>query len=76
MPPGKRDAVKNVINFSDLNRKNALTPPSPHLKNKNHYTPLTNLNDEEENKNTSTVTENIHSAANKIPPMFIHDITN
>ncbi|KAL4120096.1 hypothetical protein QTP88_012832 [Uroleucon formosanum] len=53
------------------------SPTSPQLKIRNRYTPLSNLNDNVEiNDNTLADTNNTHSEVRKIPPIFVHNITN
>ncbi|CAI6374214.1 unnamed protein product [Macrosiphum euphorbiae] len=53
------------------------SPSSPQLKIKNRYTSLSNLNDNVEiNDNTLADIDNTHSEVRKIPPIFVHNITN
>lgn len=81
MPHGQGRAGRAAADSSlKRERKENLSPTSPsspQLKNKNRFTPLSNLNDnEEENDNKLADTDNTHSEVTKIPPIFVHNITN
>ncbi|KAL4132879.1 hypothetical protein QTP88_009956 [Uroleucon formosanum] len=53
------------------------SPTSPQLKIKNRYTPLSNFDDNVEiNDNTLADIDNVYSEVRKIPPIFVHNITN
>lgn len=53
------------------------SPTSPQIKIKNRYTPLSNINDNVEiTDNTLADIDNTHSEVRKIPPIFVHNITN
>jgi hypothetical protein len=74
-------AGKTEVN-SSLKRKRKenlfpTSPTSPQLKIKNRYVPLSNLLDNEEaNGITLADIDNTHSEVRKIPPIFVHNITN
>jgi hypothetical protein len=81
MPSGQGGAEKMA---AEASRKRKMkenlspkSPTSPQIKIKNRYTPLSNLNDNVEiNDNSLAVTDNTHSEVRKIPPIFVHNITN
>jgi len=72
MSSGQRGTADHV-SYSSIKRKRNFTPPSPQSKNKNLYTPLSNLmNGKLKNENTMA---NTRFAARKIPPIFVRKLS-
>jgi hypothetical protein len=81
MPLRQGGTGKTEVN-SSLKRKRKenlflTSPKSPELKNKNRYAPLSNLVDNKEaNDITLPDINNTHYEIRKIPPIFVHNMTN